>query len=96
MTVEDDGSFGNRPNNKIIKTMYANVLNLNNSELVQAYETNASIIVSFRVTNTKFTKELPFKTKDYKIDWKGNIYDIITAVPTKDMNYIDVKGKAVL
>lgn len=94
---EDNGGvFSNKnANPTVVKTVYANVLSLNNSEFVQAYSINESVIVSFRVIYNKFSKELPFKTKEYQIKWKTNLYDIITAVP-KDRNYIDVKAKVVL
>lgn len=94
--IENDGGvFSNNNDFKVVKTAYANILNLNNSEFIQAYSTKESIIVSFRVIYNRFTKDLPFKTKEYQINWKGNLYDIIAAVP-KDRNYVDIKAKVVI
>lgn len=80
----------------LFKTLYANVLNLNNSEFAQAYSTNSSIIVSFRVVYSKFTRDLIFSTKNYRIKWRNIEYDILAVVPSKDLNYADIKAKAVL
>lgn len=93
---EDNGeAFSNKNNNKVIKTLYANLLTLTNSEAVQAYSKDESVIISFRVINTKWTKELPYKTKDYQILFNNLTYDIIAAVP-KGINYIDIKCKVVI
>lgn len=93
---EDEGEvFSNKKNPKVVKTLYANLLTVTNSETIQAYSKDESIILSFRVINTKWTKELLYKTKDYQILFNNLTYDIIAAVP-KGINYIDIKCKVVI
>lgn len=91
-----DDVFGNYTKKIVVKKLYANLLTLTNSETVKAYNTNANIILSFRVMHNRFTKELPQKTTEYKLSYKNLIYDIIAAVPDKYNNYIDIKCKAVI
>lgn len=89
------GLFSNNGNQKVIKTMYANLMNFSNSESVQAYSKDETILVSFRVIYTKFTKQIPYKTKEYQILYNDRLYDIIDAIP-KSKNYIDIKCKVVI
>ena len=93
---EDEGdASSNKKNPKVVKTLYANLLTVTNSETIQAYSKDESIILSSRIINTKWTKELPYKTKDYQILFNNSTYDIIAAVP-KGINYIDIKCKVVI
>lgn len=73
-------------------TCWANRLNLSNDEFTNAYATLNKYIISFRVRCCKFTKALEFNTKKYKVKYKDNIFNIISAIDYKNLHkYIDVK-----
>ncbi len=93
---EDNGSiFSNEVNYKTVKILYANIKNMSNSEIVSNYSKYENMLISFRVFYTKFTKELLFKTKDFRVKYKNQYFDII-AVQYLDRDYVDIKCKAVI
>ena len=92
---ESVGAFSNKTTQKVIKTLYANMLTLSNSEVIQDYSKEENVIISFRVIYSNFTKELPYRTKEYQIIYNNLIYDIITAIP-KNNSYIDIKCKVTI
>ena len=94
-TEDDDAIFSNTVNYKTVKTLYANIKNMSNSEIVANYAKYENMLISFRVFYTKFTKELLFKTKDFRVKWQEQYFDII-AVQYKDRDYVDIKCKAVI
>lgn len=93
---EDDGSaFSNTVEYKTVKILYANIKNMSNSEIVSNYSKYENVLISFRVFYTKFTKDLLFKTKDFRVKYQGQYFDII-AVQYSDRSYVDIKCKAVV
>lgn len=93
---EDNGAvFSNEVNYKTIKTLYANIKNMSNSEIVANYAKYENMLISFRVFYTKFTKDLLFKTKDFRVKYKNQYFDII-AVQYLDRDCVDIKCKAVI
>lgn len=93
---DDDGSaFSNTVNYKTVKTLYANIKNMSNSEIASNYSKFESVLISFRVFYTKFTKDLLFKTKDFRVKYQDQYFDII-AVQYSDRSYVDIKCKAVV
>ena len=82
---------------EVVYKCYANIKYLtSNTEIIQQYMTDAKIGISFRVFNTKFTSQLPYKTTEYSILFEGNIYNIYQAIPDSSNNYIDIKGFTML
>lgn len=93
--TEDDEVFSNSVSYKTVKTLYANIRNMSNSEIVSNYSKYESVLISFRVFYTKFTKDLLFKTKDFRVKYQNQYFDII-AVQYSDKSYVDIKCKAVV
>ena len=89
------GVFGSTLGEVVYKC-YANLLTTSGSEVTTAYSKDAQIIYSFRVYNTKFTRELPFKTTQYQILYQNQIFDIMFAMVDKSGNYIDIKCQAIV
>lgn len=93
--TEDNDVFSNSVNYKTVKTLYANIRNMSNSEIVSNYSKYESVLISFRVFYTKFTKDLLFKTKDFRVKYQNQYFDII-AVQYSDRSYVDIKCKVVI
>lgn len=93
--TEDDEVFSNSVSYKTVKTLYANIRNMSNNEIVSNYSKYESVLISFRVFYTKFTKDLLFKTKDFRVKYQNQYFDII-AVQYADKSYVDIKCKAVI
>ena len=68
-TVENENGF-KIPTNTTVYECWANRLNLSNDEFTNTYATFNKYIISFRVRYCKFTKELEFNTKKYKLRYK--------------------------
>lgn len=80
---------------KKVKTLSANILNMSNNEIIANYSKYANLIFSFRVYYNRFTRDLAFKTKDYRLRYRDQYFDII-AVQFKDRDFVDIKAKAVV
>ena len=90
-TVENENGF-KIPIETTVYECWANRLNLSNDEFTNTYATFNKYIISFRVRYCKFTKELEFNTKKYKLRYKDNLFNIISAQDYKNLHkYIDVK-----
>ena len=83
-------------NETVIYSCWANIKNMTNVELYKNYTENQKIMISFRVKRCNFTKELIYKTTDYKLRYNNITFNIITAIPTLDKKYVDVKVETVL
>ncbi len=80
----------------IAYSCWANVLNMSNTEIYKNYTENQKIFVSFRVRRCNFTKNLVYQTTKYKLKYNGIDFNIITAIPTLDKKYVDIKAEVVL
>lgn len=90
-TCENENGF-KETKETVEYTCWANRLNLSNSEFANTYATFNKYIISFRVRCCKFTKNLEFNTKKYKVKYKDNLFNIISAIDYKNLHkYIDVK-----
>lgn len=94
-TEDDDAIFSDVVNYKTVKKLYANIKNMSNSEIVSNYSKYENMLISFRVFYTKFTKELLFKTKEFRVKYQDQYFDII-AVQYQNRDYVDIKCKAVI
>ena len=78
-------------------TCLANRLNMSNSEFTKSYTTFNKYLISFRVRYCKFTKALEYKTKEYKLRYKGQVFNIIAAIDYQNLHkFIDVKCEVVV
>ena len=90
-TVENENGF-KVPTETIAYECWANRLNLSNDEFTNTYATFNKYIISFRVRYCEFTKSLEFNTKKYKLKYKDNLFNIISAQDYKNLHkYVDVK-----
>ena len=90
-TVEDEDGI-KKEEVEVAYTCWANRLNMSNSEFTKSYTTFNKYLISFRVRYCKFTKALEYKTKEYKLRYKGQVFNIIAAVDYQSMHkFIDVK-----
>lgn len=94
--IEDDNVFNNSTDCEVVYTAYANILTTSGNETTTAYSKDAQIVYSFRVFNTNFTRQLPFKTTQYKILYENQIFDITFAIVDKTGNYVDVKAQCIV
>ena len=90
-TVEDEEGI-KKEEVEVAYTCWANRLNMSNSEFTKSYTTFNKYLISFRVRYCKFTKSLEFNTKNYKVRYKNQILNIISALDYKNAHkYVDVK-----
>ena len=90
-TVENENGF-KIPTNTTVYECWANRLNMSNSEFTKSYTTFNKYLISFRVRYCKFTKSLEFNTKNYKVRYKNQILNIISALDYKT----DLKSELIL
>ena len=90
-TVEDEDGI-KKEEVEVAYTCWANRLNMSNSEFTKSYTTFNKYLISFRVRYCKFTKALEYKTKEYKLRYKGQVFNIIAAIDYQNLHkFIDVK-----
>ncbi len=81
-------NYSNEERNKLKQKINS----LSNDEFTNTYATFNKYIISFRVRYCKFTKGLEFNTKKYKLRYKDNLFNIISAQDYKNLHkYVDVK-----
>ena len=82
---------------EVVYSCWANRLNMSNSEFTKSYTTFNKYLISFRVRYCKFTKALEYKTKEYKLRYKGQVFNIIAAIDYQNLHkFIDVKCEVVV
>ena len=90
-TVEDEDGI-KKEEVEVAYTCWANRLNMSNSEFTKSYTTFNKYLISFRVRYCKFTKALEYKTKEYKLRYKGQVFNIIAAIDYQSLHkFVDVK-----
>ena len=90
-TVEDEDGI-KKEEVEVAYTCWANRLNMSNSEFTKSYTTFNKYLISFRVRYCKFTKALEYKTKEYKLRYKGQVFNIIAAIDYQNLHkFVDVK-----
>lgn len=95
-TVEDEDGI-KKEEVEVAYTCWANRLNMSNSEFTKSYTTFNKYLISFRVRYCKFTKALEYKTKEYKLRYKGQVFNIIAAIDYQSLHkFIDVKCEVVV
>ena len=95
-TVEDEDGI-KKEEVEVAYTCWANRLNMSNSEFTKSYTTFNKYLISFRVRYCKFTKALEYKTKEYKLRYKGQVFNIIAAIDYQSQHkFIDVKCEVVV
>ena len=95
-TVEDEDGI-KKEEVEVAYTCWANRLNMSNSEFTKSYTTFNKYLISFRVRYCKFTKSLEYKTKEYKLRYKGQVFNIIAAIDYQSLHkFIDVKCEVVV
>ena len=95
-TVEDEDGI-KKEEVEVAYTCWANRLNMSNSEFTKSYTTFNKYLISFRVRYCKFTKALDYKTKEYKLRYKGQVFNIIAAIDYQNLHkFIDVKCEVVV
>ena len=95
-TVEDEDGI-KKEEVEVAYTCWANRLNMSNSEFTKSYTTFNKYLISFRVRYCKFTKALEYKTKEYKLRYKGQVFNIIAAIDYQSLHkFVDVKCEVVV
>ena len=95
-TVEDEDGI-KKEEVEVAYTCWANRLNMSNSEFTKSYTTFNKYLISFRVRYCKFTKALEYKTKEYKLRYKGQVFNVIAAIDYQNLHkFIDVKCEVVV
>ena len=95
-TVEDEDGI-KKEEVEVAYTCWANRLNMSNSEFTKSYTTFNKYLISFRVRYCKFTKALEYKTKEYKLRYTGQVFNIIAAIDYQNLHkFIDVKCEVVV
>ena len=70
---------------------------MTNDEFINSYATFNKYLMSFRVRYCNFTKALEYKTKEYKLRYKGQGFNIIAAIDHQNLHkFIDVKCEVVM
>ena len=95
-TVEDEDGI-KKEEVEVAYTCWVNRLNMSNSEFTKSYTTFNKYLISFRVRYCNFTKTLEYKTKEYKLRYKGQVFNIIAAIDYQNLHkFIDVKCEVVV
>lgn len=94
-TFENDEGVKTQ-NIEVVYTCWANRKNLSNDEFLKSYAAFNKYLISFRTRCCKFTKALEFKTKDYKVRYKGQLFNIVSAMDYQNGHkYVDVKCEVI-
>ena len=82
---------------EVVYSCWANKKSMTNDEFVNSYATFNKYLISFRVRYCNFTKTLEYKTKEYKLRYKGQVFNIIAAIDYQNLHkFIDVKVEGVV
>ena len=92
---DEDGILEDKE--EVVYSCWANKKSMTNDEFVNSYATFNKYLISFRVRYCNFTKALEYKTKEYKLRYKGQVFNIIAAIDYQNLHkFIDVKVEGVV
>ena len=87
---DEDGILEDKE--EVVYSCWANKKYMTNDEFVNSYATFNKYLISFRVRYCNFTKTLEYKTKEYKLRYKGQVFNIIAAIDYQSLHkFVDVK-----
>ena len=94
-TEDEDGIL--EDNEEVVYSCWANKKYITNDEFVNSQATFNKYLVSFRVRYCNLTKALEYKTKEYKLRYKGQVFNIIAAIDYQNLHkFIDVKCEVIV
>ena len=94
-TEDEDGIMEEKE--EVVYSCWANKKSMTNDEFVNSYATFNKYLISFRVRYCNFTKALEYKTKEYKLRYKGQVFNIIAAIDYQDLHkFVDVKVEVIV
>ena len=92
---DEDGILEDKE--EVVYSCQANKKYMTNDEFVNSYATFNKYLISFRVRYCNFTKALEYKTKEYKLRYKGQVFNIIAAIDYQNLHkFIDVKCEVIV
>lgn len=94
-TEDEDGIL--EDTEEVVYSCWANKKSMTNDEFVNSYATFNKYLISFRTRYCKFTKELEYNTKKYKLRYKNQIFNIIAAIDYQNLHkFVDVKVEVIV
>ena len=87
---DEDGILEDKE--EVVYSCWANKKYMTHDEFVNSYATLNKYLISFRVRYCNFAKTLEYTTKEYKLRYKGQVFNIIAAIDYQNLHkFIDVK-----